>query len=103
LFFRLSAVGLRPIDRHPTHARPVVQRSGASGFQTIEGGVTRVRGQNTKPATSARTKPDPSAMALTNNAGDVICHAELRVCEPDAPGQLNKPREMKAIYAEGLL
>jgi hypothetical protein len=25
LFFRLSAVGLRPIDRHPTHARPVAQ------------------------------------------------------------------------------
>jgi hypothetical protein len=47
----LSAVGLRPIDRHPTHARPVVQRAGASGLQTREGGVTRVRGRNTEPAT----------------------------------------------------
>jgi hypothetical protein len=44
LFFKLSAVGLRPIDRHPTHTRPavqlcagVVQRPGASGPQTIEG------------------------------------------------------------------
>jgi hypothetical protein len=46
------------------------------------------------------TKPGPSAMALTNTAGDVFCHAErrgpqrgsrvgvaLRVCDPDAPGR----------------
>jgi hypothetical protein len=26
-------------------------------------------------------------MALTNNAGDVFCHAELRVCGADAPSR----------------
>jgi hypothetical protein len=62
------------------------QRPGASGRQTIEGGVTRVRGKNPEPATSARTKPGPSARALIMTAGAVFWHAELRVCRADAPG-----------------
>ena len=31
-----------------------------------------------EPATSARTNPGPSAMVLSNNAGDMFCRAERR-------------------------
>jgi hypothetical protein len=65
----------------------VIEWPGASGPQTIRRRRDSVSGQNAEPATTARTKPGPSAMALTNNAGDVFCHAELRVCGADAPGR----------------
>jgi hypothetical protein len=44
LFFRLSAVGLHPIDRHPTHARPAVQLCARSnGFNAEHAGTARRR------------------------------------------------------------
>jgi hypothetical protein len=37
LFFKLIAVGLRPIDRHPAHARPAVQLCADTPSATWQG------------------------------------------------------------------
>ena len=62
------------------------QRPGAPVKQTIEVGVRASEDKTREPATSARTRLGPSAMAMSNNAGDVFCRADDWFAEPVLSG-----------------